>query len=332
MVFEMGEEKSWIHKLGIAIVTYNRAPFLNRTFVQLAKTPFRECEIVVLNNSSTDNTLDIIRKWHNEGLKLRVITHSVNIGASANILRAVELLTQEYILILGDDDIIKTEGWDDVLQALREAKADVIRLGYRVLEHEKGKLLSIYQILSCENYFWSSVSFITSVIFRRRLFMDIMQDCYRWIYFDYPHLRAAAKLLETNGTVYTASRSLVERDPHPVSQYVPMPYLLKWLGACSCIRDKKIRKAAISALWKRPGTNELMYFIKSYLIELAIMKAKNIRSEPSFASTTGLCILNLVGFQKIVPIVLFPFIILIDILPGKLFTEIYRVLRLNKHK
>ena len=53
------------NKLQIIIITYNRAEKLNKTLIQLLEndSPVKEYNILILDNNSTDNTSDLVKKF-----------------------------------------------------------------------------------------------------------------------------------------------------------------------------------------------------------------------------------------------------------------------------
>jgi abequosyltransferase len=96
----------------IAIPTYNRAQLLDQQLAWLAKAinGFEsECEIIIFDNCSTDNTQEIIQKWQPifNNTKFKVHKNSVNIGLMANIALCLQSATSKYVWTVGDDDPIQ---------------------------------------------------------------------------------------------------------------------------------------------------------------------------------------------------------------------------------
>ena len=106
--------------LEIIIITFNRCSLLEKTLDSLMKSPFSVCNITILNNASTDNTLDVCNNYMDKFLYLDIITHKFNIGGNANILRAVETSKGKYTWILADDDEYDFAGCNDVFKILVE--------------------------------------------------------------------------------------------------------------------------------------------------------------------------------------------------------------------
>ncbi|MEH2405267.1 glycosyltransferase family 2 protein [Nostoc sp.] len=111
--------------LTIAIPTYNRAELLNKQLVWLAqaiKAFEDECEILVSDNCSTDNTQEVIQKWQ---LTLSNITfksnkNSKNLGVVKNIMYCLNSTTTKYVWTIGDDDPIQDKAIAYVINKLRQ--------------------------------------------------------------------------------------------------------------------------------------------------------------------------------------------------------------------
>ncbi|MEH2394449.1 MAG: glycosyltransferase family 2 protein [Nostoc sp.] len=110
--------------LTIAIPTYNRAKLLDKQLAWLAqaiKAFEDECEILVSDNCSTDNTQEVIQKWQ---LTLSNITfksnkNSKNLGVVKNIMYCLNSTTTKYVWTIGDDDPIQDKAIAYVINKLR---------------------------------------------------------------------------------------------------------------------------------------------------------------------------------------------------------------------
>ena len=97
--------------LTIAIPTFNRAELLDRQLAWLAGAiqGFEsECEILVSDNCSTDNTPKVIEKWQPVfgNTKFTFKRNQENVGAVKNIASCIEYATSKYVWTISDDDKI----------------------------------------------------------------------------------------------------------------------------------------------------------------------------------------------------------------------------------
>ena len=75
-------------------------------------------QITILDNASTDGTSDLIKEYFKKFPNIVHIRHNRNIGGNANIVRAFESATKEYLWILCDDDFYCWDYWNELEQAI----------------------------------------------------------------------------------------------------------------------------------------------------------------------------------------------------------------------
>lgn len=96
--------------LTIAIPTWNRAKFLEHNLNQLRsemKTiPAGIVEIMVSDNCSHDNTAEVVANAIATGLPIRYLRNEKNIGWGGNFCQCFEKAEGQYVLLLGDDDLL----------------------------------------------------------------------------------------------------------------------------------------------------------------------------------------------------------------------------------
>ncbi len=88
--------------LTIAIPTYNRASLLDKQLAWLSeaiKEFESECEILVSDNCSTDNSQEVINKWQEtlSNITLKVNRNSENIGVMKNIAYCLKAARTKYV-------------------------------------------------------------------------------------------------------------------------------------------------------------------------------------------------------------------------------------------
>lgn len=118
--------------LTIAIPTWNRATFLAKTLEQLrseiATTPTGLVEVLVSNNASEDTTEEVIQRMVAAGLPITSIKNPVNMGSDANIAQCFNMASGNYVLILGDDDLLVDHSLATILQRLAQEQYGVVCL------------------------------------------------------------------------------------------------------------------------------------------------------------------------------------------------------------
>lgn len=89
-------------KISVLIPAYNHGRYLAAAIQSVLDQSCRDFELVILDDGSTDNSLDVIRSFNDPAIRL---FQQANQGPHAAINRAVELSSGEYISILNSDDL-----------------------------------------------------------------------------------------------------------------------------------------------------------------------------------------------------------------------------------
>ncbi|APJ04593.1 glycosyltransferase family 2 protein [Silvanigrella aquatica] len=87
----------------VIIPTYNHAEKLNLAIKSLIKQTFTAWKVIVVNNYSTDNTVDIVNSFSDKRIQLFNFSNNGIIAASRNY--AMKLADTEFIAFLDSDDI-----------------------------------------------------------------------------------------------------------------------------------------------------------------------------------------------------------------------------------
>lgn len=96
------------YKLTVFITTFNRANYLELAINSVLEQTYKNFKIVVLDNCSTDNTSEVVKKYIYTG-KVIYYRHEKNIGGVANINYAFMNCETEYFCAFHDDDILHSD-------------------------------------------------------------------------------------------------------------------------------------------------------------------------------------------------------------------------------
>jgi GT2 family glycosyltransferase len=100
-------------KVAVNIVTYNSANDIQACLDSLAAQTFRDFQIRILDNASTDRTLEALKKFEGS-----VTRSAVNTGFAKAHNDLIRLNPAEYVLILNPDTILRSEFLDRIVNAL----------------------------------------------------------------------------------------------------------------------------------------------------------------------------------------------------------------------
>ncbi len=89
--------------LSVIMTVYNGAAYLPAAVSSLLKQTFSDFELVVVDDGSTDNSLEILRSFDDP--RIRIIQLAQNIGRTPALNVALNATTTEYVAVLDADDV-----------------------------------------------------------------------------------------------------------------------------------------------------------------------------------------------------------------------------------
>lgn len=128
-------------KLSVCIPVYNCDQFIKDAIDSVLNQSFSDFELVILDNQSTDNTVEIIKSYTDPRIKFE--QNPSNIGMLANWNRVVTLTSGEYIKVLPADDFLYPGCLQAQCDALDADKDKTIALvcGRKKVINDAGKTL-----------------------------------------------------------------------------------------------------------------------------------------------------------------------------------------------
>jgi abequosyltransferase len=109
-----------IPKLSFCIPTLNRAAYIGETLDSLLSQLTDECEIVILDGGSTDDTQRVVADYMRRCAQIRYVRQDVAHGFDRDCNRVVELARGKYCWLKMDDDPLKPGAVAAVLAAIRD--------------------------------------------------------------------------------------------------------------------------------------------------------------------------------------------------------------------
>lgn len=91
--------------VSIVMPTYNAAKYIKETIDSIIAQTYEKWELIVVDDCSTDNTVDMIHAYNDD--RINLVKLSRNQGAAVARNTALENVTGEYIAFLDSDDL-----WD----------------------------------------------------------------------------------------------------------------------------------------------------------------------------------------------------------------------------
>lgn len=104
-------------KVSVIVPIYNVERYLNRCIQTLVAQTYKNLEIILINDGSTDGSLEICKKW-SEGDERIIVINQSNSGVSVARNAGLKVATGEYILFVDSDDMCQTDMVEILLKAI----------------------------------------------------------------------------------------------------------------------------------------------------------------------------------------------------------------------
>ncbi len=118
-------------KIAAVIVTYNRIGHLRKTLKRYSNQTYNPSYIIVVDNNSTDGTVDYLKKWENteENIIKKVIYLTENVGGSGGFYIGLKASLcykdAEWIWVADDDAYPALNAFENVEKVIESHKNDI---------------------------------------------------------------------------------------------------------------------------------------------------------------------------------------------------------------
>lgn len=118
--------------ISIIVPAYNIAEYLPRCLDSILKQTYKNLEIIVISDGSTDGTNQVIEKYAAQDDRI-IPVFKENTGVSDTRNRGLDIAKGEYIGFVDGDDFIEPEMYERLLKNAIEYDADISHCGYQMV-------------------------------------------------------------------------------------------------------------------------------------------------------------------------------------------------------
>lgn len=111
-------------KISVVIPVYNVEKYLDRCMRSVSDQTFSNLEIIIVNDGSTDSSLDICKKWHEKDSRV-ILVDKKNGGLSDARNAGIEIATGKYLFFVDSDDFIDVRSIELLYRNAVKYKADI---------------------------------------------------------------------------------------------------------------------------------------------------------------------------------------------------------------
>ena len=149
--------------VSILIPVYNRENLIEETVQSALNQTYKNIEIIVVDNQSTDNTWEILQKLASQYERIKIFQNERNIGPVRNWKICIDEASGEYGKILWSDDLIAPQFLEKTVPYLENEDVGFVFTGTEIFINGTDKKSSHYFI--GETSLYESEQYVNGVLF-----------------------------------------------------------------------------------------------------------------------------------------------------------------------
>jgi len=114
-------------KISIILPIYNKEKYLDRSIGSILYQTFKDIEIVLVNDGSTDNSLNILQNYSKKDSRMKIVNNDKNRGLFYSRCNGILNSVGEYLMFLEPDDLLDgSENLEYLYNETINGKEDII--------------------------------------------------------------------------------------------------------------------------------------------------------------------------------------------------------------
>ena len=131
-------------KISICLCTYNGSKYLIQQLESLKNQTLKADEIVVCDDGSTDNTIQILKQYE-DILKIKLFINNSSLGVTKNFEKAISLCTGDIIFLCDQDDIWENNKIEKMIAVFNDDKIGIVLCNGKIID-EKAQQIKDYTL------------------------------------------------------------------------------------------------------------------------------------------------------------------------------------------
>lgn len=116
-------------KVSVVLSAYNEAKTIERAMRSVLQQSFRNIELIVVDDASTDNTLEVVRTIAAVDGRVKIIRHEENLGLSATRRSGWEMAIGDYVQFMDGSDTLNPLAIEQMYNKAQMSGAEMVVMG-----------------------------------------------------------------------------------------------------------------------------------------------------------------------------------------------------------
>jgi glycosyltransferase involved in cell wall biosynthesis len=127
--------------ISICLPVYNMEKFIESSLLSIINQSFENFEIVITNDKSKDETINIIKRLQSQDKRIKIINHNKNLGVYSSRIKSILYSKGEYILLMDPDDMILNPNlFQELFNYYLKNNLDIIEFSVYYQEEKRKKI------------------------------------------------------------------------------------------------------------------------------------------------------------------------------------------------
>lgn len=123
-------------KISIIVPVYNSAEFLSESVQSLLNQTYANLEILLINNGSKDNSLEICKAFERADSRIKVCDIQVA-GISETRNYGLDIMTGDYVMFMDSDDLLDLQVCEKMVIASKQNNSDIVACRMKEFDGDK---------------------------------------------------------------------------------------------------------------------------------------------------------------------------------------------------
>lgn len=124
--------------VSVLMTAYNREKYIGIAIESVLKSTFRNFELIIVDDGSTDDTVNIARRYAEQDARIRLFINEVNLGDYPNRNKAASYARGKYLKYVDSDDYIYPYGLELMLYYMEQPEMADAAMGIIGLTQDNG--------------------------------------------------------------------------------------------------------------------------------------------------------------------------------------------------
>ena len=171
--------------ISVIVPLFNNERFISKCIDSLLEQTYANFEIIIVDDGSTDNSLNIAREYESKDARIKCLTCQRKTGVSGARNEGIENSKGDYLCFIDSDDYVSKYYIESMITAIKHTGADIAAVGHmNVSEKQNKKFKGVFNPRDYRVRVYDRLSAMEQVFCGRILRMNVWNKMYPRSFFE----------------------------------------------------------------------------------------------------------------------------------------------------